>query len=96
MKVISMIMTIVIFCLGMALSLFNPETIIFHYGFDKLTLPLSLLLVLVLIAGAFLGALSIVPLWCRAKHQKRQINKQLLHVQKELDNLRAMPMTDGD
>ena len=68
-------------------------TLSYHMGTVKVYLPL--LLVIFLVFGAFLGMCALLPLFVKAKGHHSKLKTELKRSQKELDNLRTMPIT-GD
>jgi uncharacterized membrane protein YciS (DUF1049 family) len=57
-------------------------------------MPLSLLLVIVFAIGCILGLLIGVWALFKAKMQNHRLNKRLKWAEKEVENLRAIPLQD--
>jgi putative membrane protein len=85
-------LAIVIF--GITFATLNSESVTVNYYVDQSTLPLSLLLVLVFAMGCLLGV--IVGLWLvlKAKIRNYRMRQKLRLAEKEIENLRAIPLQD--
>jgi putative membrane protein len=73
-------------------ALLNAGTVNVHYFFGDTRLPLSLLLFIVLAAGALIGWLSGIRMLLGNRKHTHDLNKKVKNLQKELNNLRAMPV----
>lgn len=94
MRIISYFLFLIIVIFGMTFATLNSESITINYYFFQTTLPLSLLLVIVLALGCFLGI--IVGLWLvlKAKMKVYRMRQKLAVAEKEIANLRAIPLQD--
>jgi uncharacterized membrane protein YciS (DUF1049 family) len=72
----------------------NSQEVEFNYVIGSITLPLSLLILLVLFAGVMLGWLSVAPLLLRQRRKIGRLEKQVRMAEKEVNNLRVMPLKD--
>jgi uncharacterized membrane protein YciS (DUF1049 family) len=95
MKVLSLLLVVMIFLFGIMLSFFNPGTVSVDYMFGQQDLSLSLLLLGLFFIGFIAGVGSMGWMLWRSKHKVRQIKRKLGQVQKEVDNLRVVPITGG-
>lgn len=85
---------ILVIILGILLHLKNSQVIEFNYYVGSIEIPLSLLLVLTFIGGAILGMLSSLPILLRFRSEKTKLEKLSRVTEKEVNNLRVMPMKD--
>lgn len=92
MKIISFIFLIFIIILGVTFATLNSAAVTINYYIGHKTLPLSLLLVTVLALGSLLGILVGFWLVLKAKLQNYQLKQKLRLVEKEVENLRAIPL----
>ena len=94
MRIISYILLLVIVLFGMTFAALNSESVTINYYFDQSSLPLSLLLVLVFAFGCLIGI--IVGLWLliKSKFNNHRLRQRLTWAEKEIDNLRAIPLQD--
>ena len=72
----------------------NSHEVEFNYVIGTITLPLSLLILLVFFAGVMLGWLSVLPLILRQRRRIGRLEKQVRMAEKEVNNLRVMPIKD--
>ena len=95
MRIVSYFFILVIVLFGMTFATLNSESVTINYYFSQSTLPLSLLIVLVFAFGCFIG--MVVGLWLllKAKMLNFRLKQRLSVVEKEIENLRAIPLKDG-
>ncbi len=89
----SLILLIVIF-LGLSFSSLNNEQVVFNYYFGTKNIALSLLLILALGCGILIGFLVAIASWVKLKRDNLKIKSRLKMVEKELTNLRSIPIKD--
>lgn len=94
MRIISYIFLLVIVVFGMTFATLNSETVTINYYFGQSTLALSLLLVLTFAAGCFIGMVAGFWLLIKAKMQNYRLRQRLGLAEKEIANLRAIPLQD--
>ena len=85
---------IIVLIAGLVFFVKNSQALEFNYVIGTITLPMSLLILLVLLAGVILGWLSMLPLLLRQRRRIGRLEKQARLVEKEVDNLRVMPVKD--
>ena len=83
-KILSYIIAIIVFGLGIIFAYINAETVTFHYYIGQRDLPLSLLLVLALLFGALLGISVSGWVYLKQKKQNWRLKRQLRHAEKQL------------
>lgn len=95
MRIVSYFFLLVIILFGMTFATLNSESVTIDYYFGQSSLPLSLLLVLVFALGCFVG--MVVGLWMlvKAKMQQYRLRQRLMLAEKEIGNLRAIPLQDA-
>jgi putative membrane protein len=94
-KYFSIILFLLIFVVALVFFLKNNQMITFNYLIASQELSLSFLLFISLCAGALLGVLAWLPKIFGLKHRINRLQKQVKLTEKELDNLRVMPMKDA-
>ena len=94
MRLITYLLLLIIILIGVTFALLNPSPVLIHYYVGQKTLPLSMLLVLVFALGCFLGLL--VGLWFvfKIKIKNYHLKKRVKIAEKEIQNLRAIPLQD--
>jgi len=78
----------------MTFATLNSESVTINYYFGQSTLPLSLLLVLVFAFGCLVGMVVGFWLLIKAKLLNYRLRQRLHLAEKEIDNLRAIPLQD--
>lgn len=94
MRIIGYIVLLIVVILGMTFATLNGELVTINYYFGKSTLALSLLLALFFASGCFVGMLSGLWLLIKSKLKCRRVKQKLLLAEKEIQNLRAIPLQD--
>jgi lipopolysaccharide assembly protein A len=85
---------LIIFLFGLALHLKNDQIIGFHYYAGSIDMPFSFFLVLALITGAILGILACLPLILALKRENARLSRQTALAEREINNLRVIPVRD--
>jgi lipopolysaccharide assembly protein A len=93
-RIAKLILALVILVSGLAFHLKNNELIALNYYVGSIELPVSLIVVLVLCIGALLGVLASLPIIIKLKQQKSKLERQIKNSEKEINNLRVMPVKD--
>lgn len=94
MRIISYFFLLVIILFGMTFATLNSESVTVNYYLDQSTLPLSLLLVLVFALGCLVGMVVGFWLLIKAKILNYRLRQRLQLAEKEIENLRAIPLQD--
>ena len=93
-KIIYTCLFIIILIAGLAFFLRNSQVQEFNYLIGTITLPLALLVLLSLFAGVICGLLAVIPLLLRQRRRIARLEKQALIAEKEINNLRIVPVKD--
>ncbi len=93
-KYFYIILILLIFIVSLVFFLKNNQMITFDYLVNSQDISLSFLLFISLSIGALLGILAWLPKIIGMKHRISKLEKQMKLSDKELDNLRVMPMKD--
>jgi len=93
-RIISYFFLLVIVIFGMTFATLNSESVTINYYFDQSTLPLSLLLVLVFALGCLIGMTAGFWLVIKSKLHNYRLRQRLSLAEKEIENLRAIPLQD--
>jgi putative membrane protein len=78
----------------MTFATLNSESVTINYYLGSSTLPLSLLLVLVFALGCLIGMLVGFWLVIKSKLSNYRLRQRLNVAEKEIENLRAIPLQD--
>lgn len=93
-RIAKLILVFVILLIGLAFHLKNNQPIELNYYIDVINLPLSWLVVIILFVGSIMGVLSSLPIIIKLKRDKLRLEKQIKNSEKEINNLRVMPVKD--
>ncbi len=94
-RLLFLIIILLLVLFGLSFASLNPEPVALRYYFGSLELPLSLLLSLVLAFGALLGMLVSLSLWLREKRRCAHLQRRVRLNEKEIRNLREIPIKDS-
>lgn len=94
MRIVSYFFVLIIVLFGMMFATLNSESVTIDYYFAQSTMPLSLVLVIVLALGCLIGMMAGIWMLIKAKLLNYRLNQRLHLAEKEIDNLRAIPLQD--
>ncbi len=94
MKYIVTLFWFVVACLVALFTTMNSFFVNLHQPLGSMKVYFPLLLLITLIVGAFLGFCAVVPWVFRLRVQRSSMKAELKRAQKELDNLRTLPLSD--
>lgn len=95
MRLISFFALILISLLGITFAGLNAQPVLLHYYFSELELPLSMLITSSLGVGLFIGLLFALLVFFRLKRQNFKLKSKLRIIEKEVENLRSLPLRDN-
>lgn len=93
-RIFLLVVFAVIVVLGVTFAVLNAEPVTLKYYFGSSEIPLSLVVVLSVAFGAVLGMLAGVGLWLRSRREIARIRKSAQVAEKEIANLRSIPIRD--
>jgi putative membrane protein len=93
-RIFSYFFLLIIVIFGMTFATLNSESVTINYYIGQSSLPLSLLLVLVFASGCLIGMIVGFWLLIKAKLQNYRLTQRLKLAEKEVENLRAIPLQD--
>ena len=79
---------------GISFAVLNADNVNLNYYFGRFEAPLSLVIVISLACGALLGILASLTLILRLKHEQGKLRKSVNLAEKEVENLRSLPLKD--
>lgn len=94
MRVVMLLFYVSLIVLGVSFSVLNAKLVELDLYFRTLTIPLSLLLVTVFAFGMVWGLSFIIFRYLRLKVTFSQLKGQLALSEKEVKNLRSIPIQD--
>lgn len=94
MRIVSIILFCILIIIGITFATLNSESVNINYYVAHASMPLSLLLVLSFAIGGLLGLLVSSFILIKTKMQNHKLRHRLKIVEKEVSNLRAIPLQD--
>ncbi len=93
-RVLSAILILVVLVLTISFSVINAHSVVINYYFGTSELPLALLLVLAVVAGALLGVAAVITMVLRLRLEVARLRRNAKITEKEISNLRSMPLKE--
>lgn len=90
-RLLGFLFLVVLVVLGLSFAVLNAQSVSLNYYFGYRDIPLSMVVVLSLAAGAVIGVLVSAGLILRMKAQTRQLRRKLRNAEKDSDQLRVLP-----
>ena len=95
MRVISTLFFLLVVIIGVTFSLLNADVVVINYYFGEKTLPLSILIILSFAVGGVIGTLFGLVYSFRMFRENSRLKKKVSMSEKEIENLRAIPLKDS-
>lgn len=93
-RIIGFILILIILILGLYFGSINAEPVKLDYFWGTSEVALSVALVLSLFIGAVLGVLACLSMIIRLRHKVAKLQKAVKAAEKEVVNLRTLPLKD--
>src|SRR5438093_1533330 len=94
MRIFYYLLLIVVILFGVTFATLNMQEVSINYYLDQRKMPLALLLVLTFAGGFVFGLVIGFWLLLKAKIKHYRLRQRLTMVEKELENLRAIPLRE--
>ena len=95
MRIISYGLFIIIALLSLTFACLNADLVAINYYIGQAKLPLSLLLALAFCSGAILGLIFSLTTWFKLKRENSRLTQRIKLAEKEISNLRVLPLKDS-
>jgi putative membrane protein len=93
-RIFSLIVGLVIVAFGVTFGSLNYSEVKVDYYVGQVQMPLPFLLVLTLAIGCLLGVFVFLGIFLRVKRDNYRLRSKLKTAEKEIDNLRSIPLKD--
>jgi len=93
-RILTLFAMLVVVVVGILFAVLNAEPVVLNYYFGSRAMPLSLVLVLAMLVGAVLGVLACSGILLRQRHALHKLRRAAELAEKEVENLRAIPIRD--
>ena len=91
-KLIYTVLVLAVILFGIIFAVLNADNVQLNYYFGSKQLPLSLAIVMSMVVGAILGVLASIKLILRTRREMSRLRKASAMAEKEITNLRAIPI----
>jgi putative membrane protein len=88
------ILLLIVFLGGALFTSVNTDAVVVDFYLDSQEMPLALALLAALTVGVLVGAVVGLTQSIKYRNQLRLANRQVKRLDKELENLRALPVRD--
>lgn len=89
-----LIFYILLIIIGVSFAALNAASVVVNFYFKTVTMPISVLMTIMLGVGIVLGFILFINRYWRLKIEYRKIKGQLKLTEKEIKNLRSIPLQD--
>lgn len=94
MRLLMLVIYIVLIIIGVSFAALNASSVPINLYFETLSLPIAVLMAITLGIGIFFGFILFIGRYWRVKNEYRKIKNQLKLTEKEIKNLRSIPLQD--
>ncbi|MCD6055251.1 MAG: uncharacterized protein K0R12_213 [Gammaproteobacteria bacterium] len=94
MRLITPVFFILVILVGATFACLNAAPVDIHYYVGTASVPLSLLLVFSFAIGILIGFFMGFVLYWRARCKNRRLNKRIKLAEKEINNIRSIPLKE--
>ena len=93
-KLIFLLIFLIVLWISASLIWLNPQEVELNLLFATFKLKLGEALLGAMVTGMFLGIISMVLPWAKRANKARKLGKNLKNKEKEVENLRKLPMQE--
>ena len=93
-RVVGFLVLLSVLIIGILFAVLNAERVRFDYYLGVADVPLSALLVATLSLGAVLGVIASIGVVFRSRREVARLRRSVTLAEKEVDNLRAIPIRE--
>lgn len=94
MRILALLLLLLVIGIGLTFSVMNAAPVTLNYYFGASEIPLALLLVITLTLGALLGLVASLGMILRLKRTASSLRRENRLAEKEIMNLRNIPIRD--
>jgi len=93
-RILLLVFVFILVIIGLSFSLLNAESVQLKYYFGHFTAPLSAIIILSVTCGAVLGVLSSLGVILQLKREIAKLHRTNKLTEKEVANLRSLPIKE--
>jgi putative membrane protein len=90
-RLLGFLLLVILVVLGLSFAVLNSQPVALNFYFGSRDIPLSMIVVVSLAAGAVTGVLFSLGTIVRLKHRTGSLHRRLRAAQKEADQARILP-----
>ncbi|BCA95368.1 hypothetical protein TUM19329_17290 [Legionella antarctica] len=94
MRILMLVIYIVLIIIGVSFAALNASSVQVNFYFKTLSMPISVLMTIMLGVGIFIGFILFIGRYWRLKIEYRRMKSQLKLTEREIKNLRSIPLQD--
>lgn len=94
MRIIMLVIYVLLIILGVTFAALNASSVQVNFYVTTMTMPISVLMTIMLGIGILIGFILFIFRYWRLKAECRRMNSQLKLTEKEIKNLRSIPLQD--
>lgn len=94
MRLLMLVFYILLIIIGVSFAALNAASIQVNFYFKTVSMPVSVLMTLMLGVGIFIGFILFINRYWRLKIECHKMKSQLKLTEKEIKNLRSIPLQD--
>ena len=94
MRIVMMIIYLLVIIIGISFAVLNSTSVQVDFYITTIKMPVSMFMFLMLGIGIVVGFVFYLPKSLRLKYEIRNLKAQLRLTEKEIKNLRAIPLQD--
>ena len=95
MRMFMMMLYFVFILNGISFAVLNATSVVINFYFATISMPISVLMILMLGMGLLIGFITASFRYWRLKSECRRLKNQLKLTEQEIKNLRTIPVTDN-
>jgi putative membrane protein len=93
-RIISLVLILIVTLITVTFTLLNSQPVKINYYFGSFEIDLLVVIVMTLVIGALLGVMAALGKLLSLKQEMSRKEKKLKVTEKELENLRSLPLKD--
>lgn len=94
MRILMLVIYIVLIVIGVSFAALNASSVAVNFYFKTVTMPISVLMTIMLGIGILIGFILFINRYWRLKIECHKMKNQLKLTEKEIKNLRSIPLQD--
>jgi putative membrane protein len=94
MRILMLVIYVLIIIIGVSFAALNATSVDVNFYFETVSMPISVLMTIMLGIGILVGFILFIGRFWRLKAECHKIKNQLKLTEKEIKNLRSIPLQD--